>query len=92
MRRVYALVAILLTAVALVAVVAVNVGYTRHVQEQADQRQVRAAREADHRWCALLNSLDQPGTPATTERGRLVQGLMHALRVELGCVQASSTP
>lgn len=86
MRRGYALAAILITAVALVAVVVVNVGYTRHVQQQADRRQARAAREADHRWCALLNSLDQPEVPTTTDRGRAVQVQIHGLRVDLGCV------
>lgn len=92
MRRGYSLWAILITGLALVAVVAVNVGYTRHVQDQSNQRQARAAREADHRWCALMHSLDQPGVPTTTERGRLVQGQIHALRVELGCVLIGGKP
>jgi hypothetical protein len=74
MRRGYALAAILVTALALVAVVAVNVGYTRHVQQQAD-----------HRWCDLLTSLDQPQTPATTERGLVIQRKIHRLRTDLEC-------
>ena len=45
----------------------------------------RAQRESDQRWCALLASLDQPETPATTERGRQIQIQIHQLRRDLGC-------
>ncbi|MBT2213452.1 hypothetical protein [Actinomadura sp. NEAU-AAG7] len=51
-----------------------SVGYTRHVSQ-----------EADRRWCALLESLDAPWTPATTERGKEIQRQVHTLRRDLGC-------
>ena len=42
-----------------VLVGAASITYTRHVQHQSDQR-----------WCALLDSLDQPSPPPTTPRGQ----------------------
>ncbi|MEV4000987.1 hypothetical protein [Actinomadura sp. NPDC049753] len=59
--------------------------YTGHVQRQSDQRQDHERREDDRRWCSLLTRLDQPGQPATTDRGRAVQRDIHQLRRDLGC-------
>lgn len=59
--------------------------YTGHVQRQSDLRQDHERREDDRRWCALLAKLDQPGQPATTERGRAIQRDIHQLRLDLGC-------
>jgi len=57
-----------------VLVCGASVGYTRYVQHQADLR-----------WCALLDSLDQPQVPATSPRGQQVQAQIHELRRSLGC-------
>lgn len=59
---------------AAVCVAAGSIVYTNHTQ-----------READRRWCELLASLDQPGQPPTTERGRQIQEQIHELRDDLGC-------
>jgi hypothetical protein len=74
MRRGYALLMVVASVAALLAVVVSNAVYTRHLQQQADLR-----------WCALLTSLDSPQAPATTERGLVVQRQMHKLRTDLGC-------
>lgn len=42
-------------------------------------------RESDQRWCALLATLDAPGVPAETERGRRIQQQVHELRRSLRC-------
>lgn len=63
---------IVLVTAALIAVA--GIVYTTHVQRQSDRR-----------WCSLLESLDQPDVPATTERGRRVQEQIHVLRRDLGC-------
>jgi hypothetical protein len=62
-----------------------NVAYTSHVSERADRRQAELRQQQDRRWCPLLASLDQPGQPPTTERGRLIQEQIHQLREDTGC-------
>lgn len=57
-----------------VLVGAACIAYTQHVQ-----------RESDHRWCALLDSLDQPSPPPSTDRGREIQRQISQLRHDLGC-------
>ncbi len=57
--------------------------YTSHVDGQRE----KAEREADQRWCELLNTLDeayQSGTP-TTDLGKRVAAAIHNLRVGLDC-------
>ena len=44
-----------------------------------------AQARSDHRWCDLLNGIDQPNVPATTERARIAQRQIHKLRVDFGC-------
>lgn len=44
-----------------------------------------AQEKSDKRWCELLNGIDQPNVPATTERARNAQKQIHKLRVEFGC-------
>lgn len=70
-RRLYAVLAII---IAMTALTGVNLYYTAHEQRVADQR-----------WCDLLDSMDQPGAPPTTDRGRLIQVKIHKLRRGLGC-------
>lgn len=41
--------------------------------------------ESDRRWCALMATLDDPGTPPGTARGRKIQQQVHELRRSLGC-------
>lgn len=77
--------AVLMVLVSALLVAGACVLYTGHVQRQADQRQDHERREDDRRWCALLAKLDQPGQPATTERGRAIQRDIHQLRRDLGC-------
>jgi hypothetical protein len=48
--------------------------YTNQTQRQSDQR-----------WCSLLATLDEPGAPPDTERGRQIQQQVHELRRSLGC-------
>lgn len=72
----YAAVMLVVSTVLIVGTVVVNVAYTRHVQAQSDRR-----------WCDLMDSLDQPSVPATSERGRRVQQQIHRLRLELGCAK-----
>ena len=62
-----------------------NAVYIRHLQHQTEIRFQQSQRAADLRWCSLLSSLDQPGVPATTERGRFVQKQIHQLVLDLGC-------
>lgn len=66
--------ALLMVLVAAFLVAAGSWAYTGHAQQ-----------ESDRRWCNLLATLDNPGTPATTERGLEIQRQIHALRVDLGC-------
>lgn len=66
--------AVLMVLATAVVIAGASIIYTNHAQ-----------RESDHRWCALLASLDQPDVPATTERGRQVQKQIHDLRRDLGC-------
>ena len=44
-----------------------------------------AQSRSDQRWCDLLNGIDQPNVPATTERARIAQRQIHKLRVDFGC-------
>jgi hypothetical protein len=44
-----------------------------------------AQARSDHRWCDLLNGIDQPNVPATTERARNAQRQIHKLRIDFGC-------
>ncbi len=44
-----------------------------------------AQAQSDKRWCDLLNGIDQPNTPATTERARVAQRQIHKLRIDFGC-------
>lgn len=82
LRAVWSLV---MVAGAAVLVAALGFVYTSNVQRQADQRWHAQQVQADQRWCDLLATLDQPGQPTTTERGRVVQQQIHQLRAELGC-------
>ena len=84
-RRIYAGVMAAVVGLLFVGALLLSTAYTRHVQRDADRRQTELRHEGDARWCALLDSLDQPQAPATTERGRLVQRQIHQLRIELGC-------
>lgn len=70
---------VLMVLVVAVLVAGAGVVYTRHAQ-----------RESDRRWCELLTTLDQPGAPATTERGRLIQQQIHRLHAELGCGRSAN--
>lgn len=57
--------------------------YTSYVDGQRE----KAEREADQRWCELLNTLDQAygsAVPAT-DLGRRVADAVHNLRVGLDC-------
>jgi hypothetical protein len=67
----WSLVMVVVTAV---CVAGACIVYTNHVQQRSDQR-----------WCDLLASLDQPGQPPTTERGRQIQEQLHELRSEMRC-------
>lgn len=71
LRAWWSLFIVLVTAV-LIAVAGIM--YTTHVQRQSDRR-----------WCDLLATLDQPGEPAATERGRQIQQELRQLRRDLGC-------
>lgn len=81
-RWFYVIAVFLVTAVALTGV---NVAYTRHVQHESEQRFNAAVETSQQRWCDLLNSLDHPETPSTTERGEQIQKQIHELRLGLGC-------
>jgi hypothetical protein len=59
--------------------------YTNYVQHQSEQRFNRAVQMSQQRWCDLLNSLDHPEVPSTTDRGRQIQKQIHELRLGLGC-------
>lgn len=81
MRRVYAVVVIVVACLALVGVMLANVAYTRHVQQQSDQR-----------WCALFATLDRPvpmtiKDPVQRARSERAQRQFHQLRVDLGCIR-----
>lgn len=65
---------LLMVLVVAVAIAVAGVVYTGHAQRQADRR-----------WCALLATLDQPGAPPTTDRGREIQRQVHDLHDDLGC-------
>jgi hypothetical protein len=62
-----------------------NAAYTNYVQHQSEQRFNRAVQMSQQRWCDLLNSLDHPEVPSTTDRGRQIQHQIHELRLGLGC-------
>jgi hypothetical protein len=62
-----------------------NAAYTNYVQHQSEQRFRRAVEMSQQRWCDLLNSLDHPEVPSTTDRGRQIQKQIHELRLGLGC-------
>ena len=85
MSRRYALAVTFVVGVLFVASLVGSVAYTRYVQQQSDRRQAEERHRQDVRWCPLLATLDQPGVPATTERGRVVQEQIHQLRIETGC-------
>jgi hypothetical protein len=84
--RRYAIGMVLLVGVLFVGAVVLNAAYTSRVQENSDRRQAEERRRQDRRWCDLLTSLDQPQTPATTERGRELQRQVHQLRKDMGCL------
>jgi hypothetical protein len=86
MRRGYAIFLVLLVMLLFVGGVVYNVTYTKQVDERSDRRQAEQRARQDRRWCSLLATLDQQGSPPTTERGRMVQQQIHELRRELGCV------
>lgn len=69
--------------VSLVALLALNVGYTTYVDHKRD----RAERESDRRWCRLLVELDTAyaQAPPPTTTGRSVAQRIHELRVDLDC-------
>lgn len=79
-RRVYALLVVFLT---LVGLGFVNWLYIRHVDAQAERRNLERAREI----CGLITVLDDAyrGTPPTTQLGRNVADEIHAYRQRLGC-------
>lgn len=74
LRRIYAITVVVLVGFLFVGALVASTAYTRHVQ-----------RESDQRWCDLLQSLDQPQTPPSTERGARIQQQIHDLRRELRC-------
>lgn len=84
-RRRYLVGMIVTTFVAVVIAVIVNIVYTQHVQTQSNHRAAELRHRQDQRLCPLLEALDQPSVPATTDRGRIIQQRVHVLRIELGC-------
>lgn len=70
---------------AILLVVSLNAGYTRHVQQQADKRQAQYRAESDQRWCTLFALLDPAGVPPTTERGQRIQNAIRDLRRGFHC-------
>jgi hypothetical protein len=82
MKQRYALFTIFVSGL---VIVLANMIYTSHVQRQSEQRFNRAVELSQQRWCDLLNSLDHPEVPSTTERGKQIQLQIHELRLGLGC-------
>lgn len=74
------LVSIVLSVMALAVA---GVSYTSYVDGQRE----RSEREADRRWCQLLEPLDDAYTtvPPTSELGRRIAEAIHNLRVEFDC-------
>jgi hypothetical protein len=83
MKRAWYSVMVILVGAVLLAFV--NGAYTNYVQHQSEQRFRRAVELSQQRWCDLLNSLDHPEVPSTTERGKQIQLQIHELRLGLGC-------
>lgn len=81
----------------LVSIFLVSMGgvfYTNHVDQKRqvavqrlDRQREASEREADRRWCQLLNTLDEAysAVPPATELGRRVALAIHTLRVDLDC-------
>lgn len=69
--------------VSVVLMVGVNVLYTNYVDRKGAERE----RQADRRWCALLELFDSnyQRNPPATETGREAARLMHALVESTGC-------
>ncbi|MFC9973530.1 hypothetical protein ACFVH6_21815 [Spirillospora sp. NPDC127200] len=79
--------AVLMVLVSALLVAGACIVYTGHVARETERRQEQERQEADRRWCSLLTRLDQPQTPATTERGAAIQRDIHQLRGDLGCAR-----
>ncbi|KAB2384764.1 hypothetical protein [Actinomadura montaniterrae] len=84
-RRRYYVTMVVMTGLAVVAAVIINIFYTQHVQAESSHHQAELRHQQDQRWCPLLVALDQPDVPATTARGRIIQQRVHDLRIETGC-------
>lgn len=61
---------------AFVALAAMSVVYTRHVQQQSERK-----------WCEFITTLDDAwsSTPPQSALGRQVAASLHKLRDEFGC-------
>lgn len=79
--------ALLVSFIACVAVALASVGYSAHVQRQAEQRAEVARQESDRRWCDLLVSVGdaQQDTPPATASGRRFAEEIAELRRSFGC-------
>lgn len=84
-RRAYAVSVVVVGVLLIVASLVAGATYTQHVAEQAEQRQAELRARGDHRWCALLASLNSPSEPPTTERGRVIQAQVRRLLSEFEC-------
>jgi hypothetical protein len=80
--------AIAVAFIAVVGIAGAGVGYTNHVQKQADKRSTAERADSDRRWCALLGDLDsayQSSPRPTTPTGRRVAEEIHKLRLSFRC-------
>jgi hypothetical protein len=64
-----------------------GIPYTAHVQQETEKRFDKIQAETDARWCALLTTIDVPGTPPTTARGREQVAALRLLMSSFGCEQ-----
>jgi len=72
---------------ACVVIALAGVGYTNHVQRQADRRSTAERADSDRRWCALLVDISrgQREAPPKTESGQRFAEEIDQLRREFGC-------
>lgn len=88
-RRVYAVIVVLMVAGAIIGSVAANAWYTQHVADVGEHRQAELRLQSDSRWCELFALLDPAGAPPTTERGQLVQAQIRQLQAAFHCKEAT---
>lgn len=79
--------AIAVAFIAVVGIAGAGVGYTNHVQKQAEQRAELVRIESDRRWCSLLVDIgnSQRAVPPKTESGIRFAAEIDKLRREFGC-------